>query len=436
MSAPHRFTPAGPLDLTRWRALPGWLIWGGGALALLGLLLNPTQFGYSWLLAFLFYLSLALGALFLVIVHHLFDAGWSVPIRRFCEHLACLASPMMALLFIPIAILATRIYPWLGAELQANPDHALYVKWPLFTRWMFYLLSAVCFFIWWLVASNLRKWSLQQDQSGSAECTHAMRRWSAIGIFLYALSLSMGAILWLKSLSHEWFSTMFGVYYFAGSVWVTLATVYIITVFLERTGSLRGLLREHQYYFLGSLLFAFTVFYAYIHFSQYFIIWNANIPEETFFYKLRETGGYWNLGMILIFGHFFVPFLALLRIDAKHIFPLMAFLCVWAWLMHYVDLGFNIMPIAHPEGVPLRWLWLDAACMAFIGGILLRRFLRDLVLHPAYPLKDPRLGEALGHYHPKPRLMSGGELGETENIEDEMEGTSDSGDPLLGGTKP
>jgi hypothetical protein len=435
MSAPHRFTPSGPLDLTRWRSLPSWLIWGGGALALLGLLLNPTQFGYAWLLAFLFYLSLSLGALFLVLAHHLFDAGWSVPIRRFCEHMACLASPTMAILFIPIAVLATRLYPWMGAELQAAPDHALHAKWPLFTRPMFYLVSALCFFIWWLVASNLRKWSLQQDQTGAAECTHAMRRWSAGGIFLYAFSLTMGAVLWMKGLTHEWFSTMYGVYYFAGSVWLTLATVYIITVFLERTGSLRGLLREHQYYFLGTLLFAFTVFYAYIHFSQYFIIWNANIPEETFFYKQRETGGYWNLGMILIFGHFFVPFLALLRIDAKHVYPLMGFLCVWAWLMHFVDLAFNIMPVAHPDGVPLRWLWLDVGCMAFIGGILLRKFLAALVAHPMYPLKDPRLGEALGHYHPKPRLMSGGELGETEGIEEELEGTPDPGDPLLGGTK-
>jgi hypothetical protein len=435
MSAPHRFTPPGPLDLTRWRSLPGWLIAGGGALAFLGLLLNPTQFGYSWLLAFLFLLSFTLGALFLVLVHHLFDAGWSVPIRRFCEHLACLASPTMAVLFLPIAILATRLYPWMGPELQAAPDHALHAKWPLFTRPMFYLVTIGCFFIWWLVASNLRKWSLRQDQTGSAECTHAMRRWSAGGIFLYAISLTFGAVMWMKALSHEWFSTMFGVYYFAGSVWVTLATVYMITVFLERTGSLRGLLREHQYYFLGSLLFAFTVFYAYIHFSQYFIIWNANIPEETFFYKNRQTGGYLNLGIILIFGHFFVPFLALLRIDAKHIPPLMAFLCVWAWVMHFLDLGFNIMPVAHPDGFPFRWLWLDLACIAFMGGILLRLFLRDLARYPAYPLKDPRLGEALGHYHPKPRLMSGGELGETENIEDELEGTPDPGDPLLGGTK-
>ena len=155
---------------------------------------------------------------------------------------------------------------------------------------------------------------------------------------------------------------------------------------------------------------------------QYFIIWNANIPEETFWYKLRERGSWWNIGMILIFGHFFVPFLALLRIDAKHFFPLMTFLCVWAWLMHFFDLAFNIMPVPHPEGFPLRWLWLDLGCLALMVGWLLRLFLSSLGRHRPYPVKDPRLAEALGHYHPKPRLMSGGELGETEELEEQLEG--------------
>ena len=422
MSAHKHISVARPLDLERWRSLPTWLIGAGGLLALIGLLVSPTQFGYSWLLAFMFYLSICLGAMFLVLVHHLFDAGWSVPIRRFCEHLACLSSPAMAFLFLPIALLATRLYPWLGANLQASPDHALAVKWPLFTRPMFYLIAALCFGVWWAVSSNLRKWSLRQDEDGSAACTHAMRRWSAAGIFLFAITLTLASVLWMKSLEHAWFSTMYGVYYFAASVWLTLATVYVITVLLERTGKLRGLLHEHQYYFLGTLLFAFTVFYVYIHFFQYFIIWNANVPEETFWYKLRERGSWWNIGMILIFGHFFVPFLALLRIDAKHFFPLMTFLCVWAWLMHFFDLAFNIMPVPHPDGFPLRWLWLDLGCLAFIGGWLLRLFVRDLSQYRPYPVRDPRLAEALGHYHPKPRLMSGGELGETEDFEEQLEG--------------
>jgi hypothetical protein len=310
----------------------------------------------------------------------------------------------------------------MGPELQAAPDHALHAKWPLFTKPAFFLVAIFCFVAWYLISSHLRKWSLKQDETGSARCTHAMRRWSAVGIFLFALTLSLAAILWMKALEHQWFSTMYGVYYFAGSVWLTLATVYALTRTLERVGVLRGILHEHQYYFLGSLFFAFTVFYAYIHFSQYFIIWNANVPEETFYYTLRERGSWYGVSLVLIFGHFFLPFLALLRIDAKHHFPLMAFFAGWAWLMHYLDLSFNIMPTLHPEGFPFAWVWLDLGCLALIGGVLTKVFLKHFRAHAPYPCKDPRLGEALGQYHPKPRLISGGELGETETIEEQIEG--------------
>src|SRR5207237_519925 len=169
---------------------------------------------------------------------------------------------------------------------------------------------------------------------------------------------------------YHWFSTMYGVYYFAGSVWMTLALVYVITMVLDRQNVLTDVLHEHQYYFLGSLLFAFTVFYAYIHFAQYFIIWNGNMPEETFWYVVREKGIWWDVGLVIIFGHFFLPFLALLRIDVKTMFGYMAPLCVWAWLMHLVDLAFNIMPVPYPTGFPLGWIFLTLGCWAFMGGLL------------------------------------------------------------------
>jgi hypothetical protein len=145
MSARPPSPPVPPLDVSKWRQAPNWAIAVGLVLAGAGALINLKQFGYSWLLAFMFCLSLTLGALFLVLVHHLFDAGWSVPIRRTCEHLACLASPWLAIFFIPIALLASRLYPWMGPELQAAPDHALQAKWPLFTKPAFYLVAAFCF---------------------------------------------------------------------------------------------------------------------------------------------------------------------------------------------------------------------------------------------------------------------------------------------------
>jgi hypothetical protein len=435
MSSHHHLAPAPSLDFRKLRRVPNTLLIGGGLLALIGAGINLRQFGFSWLTAFMVSLSVPLGALFLVMMHHLFDAGWSVPVRRVSEHLACLTFPAMAVLFVPIALLAFRIFAWLTPAMQSHPDHSLAAKYPLFTAPAFYVGSALCFLTWWLVSSRLRSWSLRQDESGAAECTFAMRRWSSVGIILFASTLTLGVILWMKSLQWEWFSTMYGVYYFAGSVWLALANVYVITLWLEQTGVLRGKLHHHQYYFLGSLFFAFTVFYAYIAFSQYFIIWNANVPEETFWYKLREQGSWYYVGIFLIFGHFFLPFLALLRIDAKHYFPLMLVLWAWAWIMHFVDMGFNILPVLHPEGVAWRWLWLDLGCLAFMMGLLIKLFIARLQRHPAYPIKDPRLPEALGLCWPKPRLMSGGELGETDEIEEEIDGSSSASGKAPGGAR-
>ena len=399
-----------PLDLSRWRKVPLLLTAGGGLVALLGLLVNREQFAFSWLLAFMFFLSLSAGALFLVMAHHLFDAGWSVPLRRFLEHLANLF-PWLAVLFVPIALLAPTLYQWMS--LDPHLDHALHAKQPLFTRPMFYAVAAICFGVWIFLSNRLRHWSLEQDRSGAALPTHRMRFYSCVGIFLFAITLTLAAIMWMKALQHQWFSTMYGVYYFAGSVWMTLGTAYLITLVLDRQGVLTDTLHDHQYYFLGSLLFAFTVFYAYIHFSQYFIIWNGNMPEETFWYVLREKGTWWWVGMVIIFGHFFLPFLALLRIDVKSMFGFMAPLCGWTWLMHYLDLSFNIMPVKHPDGFVLHWI--DLGCWAFMAGLLTMIFLREYGKHPPYPLKDPRLVEAMGFAHPIPTQISGGELDECDD---------------------
>ena len=388
----------------------------GAVLCLIGGLWRPREFAYTWLLSFMFFLSLGLGALFLVIVHHLFDAGWSVPIRRFCEHIATLLFPCLFLLFVPIAYMSKWLYPWM--KLDPHHDHALAAKQPLFSRTGFYVVSAACFAVWWLLSNRLRYWSLEQDKTGGARPTYRMRFYSGIGIILFAITLTLGVVMWMKSLEYQWYSTMYGVYYFAGSVWLTLATAYVITMILDRLGLISDALHEHQYYFLGSLLFAFTVFYAYIHFAQYFIIWNGNMPEETYWYKLREVGTWWWVGLVIIFGHFFVPFLGLLRIDVKHIFPYMAPLCVWAWLMHWTDLSFNILPIPHPEGFPVLWVWLHFGCWAFMGGLLTMVFLKKFKAHPPYPIKDPRLIEAMGFFHPVPTQISGGELDQTDDLRD------------------
>jgi len=401
MSAHDKPAADAPLDLSRWRKAPNLLLAAGGVLAVVGWIMNPQQFGYSWLFAYMFYLSVCLGALFLVLVHHLFDASWSVPIRRVVEHLACLAGPVMAALFIPIAVLAPKIYEWMRRLQTGEIDHSLHAKQPLFSMPMFYLTAVGCFVIWFVLSHRLRYWSLKQDESGAAGCTYKMRFYSFWGIWAFALTLTLAAIMWMKALQHEWFSTMYGVWYFAASVWVTLFTVYLVAVILKRQGPLRDVVQEKQIYFIGSLMLAFTVFWAYISFSQYFIIWNANIPEETFWYVLREKGTWDQIGKyVIILGHFFLPFLMLLRIDWKLKLTIMFPLCAWAWVMHFFDMSFNILPAGRPDGFSFRWLWLDLGCLAFIGGLLTKVFLKNLNTHPAFPQKDPRLAEGLDVYVP------------------------------------
>ena len=395
-----------PLDLSRFRNLP-YVIGGIGLVgALIALFADAKTFGYCYLTAYIFFLSLCVGCWFLVIIHHLFDAGWSVPIRRVAEHGANLLFPTMAVLFVPIALLAPKIYHWM--QISPEGDHALHSKEALLNKTSWYVISGVIFLLWWLIPRRLRAWSLQQDKTGAAECTFKMRFWASVGVVAFAITVTLAIILWSKSLQHNWFSTMYGVYYFAESVWTTLATIYVLMNVLKRSGPLAHVITNRQVHDLGVLWFAFTVFYAYIHFSQYFIIWNANIPEETFWYLHRESGSWWGFGMLLIFGHFFVPFLALLRIDAKMWLPLTFALASWAWLMHFVDVSFNVMPVLLPHGYEQKPLaiGLVLACMAFIGSVIAVVCMKNFAAHPPYPQKDPRMAEALGLHHPQASSMA------------------------------
>ena len=407
---------------TQWRSIPQIAVVFGLLLCIYGFIDDKQQFAYSYLTAFMFFLSIGLGSLFLVLVHHLFDAGWSAPIRRYLEHLSCLLFPWLAVAFIPIGFLAMDIYPWM--HLDPNADHALHAKAALFNKPMWYTASVVLFLLWGWLTHRLRYWSLQQDKSGTADfegkllfperlmagftrnfqglsferdnqqvmCTRMMRIHAGYGVILFAFSLTLGCILWMKSIQHQFFSTMYGVYYFAGSVWVSIAVAWIIAHLLKAKGHL-PMLHRLQFYHHGTLLLAFTVFYAYIHFSQYFLIWNAAVPEETFWYVMREKGTWMYIGVALIVGHFVIPFLALLRIDGKLTNKLMVPVFIWVVLMHYMDMTFNVMPEIHADG-PSPAL-ADLGAFLLLGGSLAMIFIRNLFDHPVCPLRDPRMGEAL-----------------------------------------
>lgn len=358
---------------------------------------HPTElkkFGYAYLTAYMFCLSLCLGALFIVILNHLFDAQWMVPIRRFLEHIACQLFPTMFILWLPIGYLAPEIYPWM--TIDPHHDHALHAKAILFNPTAFYVVSCVLFLVWGFIAHGLRSASLAQDKDGAASHTRTMRRYAAGGIFLFAFSLTGAAIYWMKSLQHQFFSTMYGVVYFAGSVWVTAITTYWLLLYFKNRGDLKDVAREVTFHDCGKLFFAFTVFYAYIHFSQYFLIWNAAVPEETFWYVLREEGSWKWVGQLTIFGHFWFPFLFLLPIHRKLNFQVMSMMAGWAWLCHYMDLQFNIGPVLYPDGLNLGIY--DFLSLGGILAVLIFMFSRAFNAHPPYPQRDPRVAETFGVY--------------------------------------
>ena len=245
-----------PLDLSGWKKAPIVLMAIGGIISIIGLFLSPKghfgqDFGYAWLVAFMFFLTLALGGLFFAIVHHLTDAGWSVATRRFCEHIGSLLFPWLAILFIPIVLLAKQIYPWL--TLSTAGDATLKAKMPLFTIEGFIVASAVFFGIWWLLTGRINYWSLRQDVTGDALCTRKLRFHSGWGILAFAATVTVAPTLWMQSLQYQWSSTMYGLYMFATCGWVALATMYMITAILQRQRILSDVLHDTQFYFIGVL---------------------------------------------------------------------------------------------------------------------------------------------------------------------------------------
>jgi hypothetical protein len=396
MSSHNEKTHQPPPDLFLWSKLPVVLMVLGGVLCIAGAVISLQQFGLSWLLAFVFYLSLALGALFLVMVHHLTDAGWSVGIRRFCEHIASFLFPWLAILFLPVLLLSKKIYHWL--TLPAT-DHLISIRWPVFTCAGFVVVSAMFFGVWWLLSSRLRYWSLRQDVTGDALCTRKMRFHSGWGIVAYAATVTGACIFWMQAVQYQAFSAIYGIYFFSNCAWIALATVYVIAAVLRRQGILAGVLQESYFYFIGVLFFAFTLLSAYTEFAQYFVVWNANMPEETFWYIIREHRSWWWLSMILIFGKFFLPFFVMLPVKVKSNLKVMIPICLLAWLMQFADLAFNILPAASDWHFPLYMIWLPFGCLMFMGGFLARVFVGKFKSHPPYPQKDPRLLEAMGYHH-------------------------------------
>jgi hypothetical protein len=258
---------------------PNRIVSIAGSLGVLGLVASgvlgftggadPARFYLSYLVAFMFFLSLTLGALFFVLIQHLTRAGWSVVIRRFAEGFAA-NSFLMAVLAMPILLGMGSLYEWTRPEAVAH-SALLAGKAPYLNQTFFLIRLAVYFLVWIGLSQYFFSRSVRQDTTGDPALTSAMQRMSAPGMFLFAITLTFAAFDLLMSLEPEWFSTIYGVYYFSGSVLAFFSLLPIVSYFLQRSGRLSRLITTEHYHDMGKLMFAFLVFWAYIAFSQYML---------------------------------------------------------------------------------------------------------------------------------------------------------------------
>ncbi len=329
---------------------------------------DSKQFAFSYLTGFYYWLTLALGGLFFVVLHYLARSGWSVVVRRLAEHVMG-TLPVFILLFIPVYFGMHDLYHWTHAEAVAA-DPLLQHKEPYLNETFFLIRAAIYLLVWTGLALYFWRSSARQDSDGDLAITKRLQTRSAPAMVLFGVTITFAAFDWVMSLEPHWFSTIFGVYVFAGCVVAIFSFLILLVLRLKAGGALEIVVTWEHFHDMGKLLFGFVVFWAYIGFSQFMLIWYANIPEETFWFEMRWHDPAWrNVSIFLAAGHLVAPFLFLLS------------------------------PPAHRHGGFPPGL-VDFGCWLGGGGIVLAVLGRLMQRGSLVPIKDPRLGESLAFENP------------------------------------
>jgi hypothetical protein len=347
------------------------------------------QFYFSWLTAFVFFTTLSLGGLFFTILHHLVRASWSAGLRRIAENLA-MSMPIMAVCALILATGFGDVYHWTHIDPELDP---IFKAKQAYLNVDFFIVRNVAFFaLWLLMGSFFRSRSVKQDhcedQAEREQITYNMRKWAPLSMLTFGLSLSFFAFDWLMSLDPHWFSTMFGVYIFAGTIVALFATLILNILWLTRNNVLAKTITIGNFHDAGKLMFGFIVFWTYITFSQYFLIWYANIPEETVWFIHRAQGGWEIVGMVLAAFHFALPFWVIMSRHTKRNRMVLGAAAAWMLIMHFIDLYFVIMPTHHHH---LHLHWLDLSTFVGVGGLFLLTFLYWCKKDAIVAYRDPQL---------------------------------------------
>ena len=358
------------------------------------LLNNPERAWHAYLTAFFYFVTLAVGGLFFTAIHHMTSAGWSVNVRRFSEAMTSFL-PVAFLGAIALLVAGDYLYSWLDPEVVAN-DPLIAHKTPYLNRGFFWIRTIAFFGIWLYFAKVLVGRSLKVDETGDDQTTLSLMRPSVIFVLLFALTYSLFSVDTLMALEPHWFSTIFGVYCFGGMFQSTMAFMILTILYFMKNGQLKGYVDENHLHDLGKYMFAFTVFWAYIAFSQYMLIWYANLPEETIFFMPRSHGSWMWVSIGLIIGKFIIPFFALLPQWAKRTPVHLAAVSVWILIMQYVDMYWLVYPNLNHDEVVFGFS--EILIFAGLWGAFLFTTTRFLSKHSIVPTKDGRIHESMHHH--------------------------------------
>jgi len=446
--------PANSGWATAWKKFAGIGVVGAG-IAVAGAVQVPERFPFSLVYACTVTMTVALGTMFFVLYQHLARAGWSVTVRRTAEFYAA-GLWLIPLLILPAFFFGGTLYDWWGADNahaqeapaaeHAAPAHGeaaahdahgaghgehahaaaaaghgdnhntpegmlhaatlakkhAYLNQTFFgLRWLLYLG------IFWLLSSTLFNRSVAQDASGDLKITAGLQRFATYGTLLFAFSLTFAGFDWIMSMEPLWYSTMFGVRVFASSVVVGHAVIIFTTLRMKKSGLIGDEINKEHYHDLGKLQFGFLVFWAYISFSEFFLIWYAAIPEETIYYHRRWDAETWRyISASIVFFKFIFPFYLIMSRNVKRNpfpdpkrwwLPTLETGALWLMLMQFVEIYYWIMPNFDENHAIASGMWVDAGCLMFTLGAYLTYVFYKMTQHSLIAIKDPRLNRALGH---------------------------------------
>jgi hypothetical protein len=390
-----RMTDTYQLDATRWAKGRNTLM-----LAVLisiiacvaGYLNDPVRFHRSYMVAFAYVVATGLGAFFFVMVQYLTGSAWSVTMRRIMENIM-ITLPVCGILFLPVAFGLKDIYPWAMDRAMVLADPVLKQKASYLSENFFIFRAYIMFALWsiWIFAIYYQ--STKQDKERSARQMNVIARWSAPGLFLVVVVGSLAAFDWLMSLEPKWYSTIFGLYILAGGALTFMSFVTLICLGFRRAGILKNSITNEHYHDLGKWLFALTAFYTYMAFSQYLLIWYANLPEETIWYRHRMEGSWLPVSLAMPFIRFLIPFFTLLCRPAKRSLKMIAAIAIWSIIVEYVDLYWVVMPTYFKTGPQISWM--DFATLAATVSVCALVFWSRFRKNKLAPVGDLRFEQSL-----------------------------------------